>query len=110
VIEHLVLEDEKASIDPDAAVINRVDICHQIAIALLQGNRVVAEVGAHAKKAGTLSVLAEMLQLLGKVQIRQTIAIIGEEHLLPFHVFLDGFQALSDIGVDPGIGKVMRQS
>src|SRR5277367_5192255 len=65
----------------------------------------IAEVRSDTEKAGDFPLLAKMFNLLRKWQVGKTIAVVGKELIVLFEVFLDCFQALSDIGMDSRIRK-----
>src|SRR5437667_12231748 len=81
VIEDPLLKDEKASVDPHRAVVNRVDPRHQAAIPLFYRNHVVAKIGPDTEKAGNFVLLAEVLQLLRKLKVAKAITVVGQEVL-----------------------------
>jgi hypothetical protein len=64
---------------------------------------VIAEVWADTGEAGYFAVLVKVIQLIGKRQIGKTVGVVGEEDFLAGNVFLNGFEALADIGIDSGI-------
>ena len=97
VVENLLLENEVAAVDSDAAVIDGMNSVDQIAVALLYGDRVVAQIGTDAEKAGKLVLLVEVLNLFGQVQVRKTVAIVRQELVFPLDVLLHGFQAHADV-------------
>jgi hypothetical protein len=58
---------------------------------------------ADTKKDGNFSVPMKVFELLRERQVSEVIAIVGKEFFLPFKIFLDCFQALADVGMDPGV-------
>src|SRR5579859_6642480 len=105
VIENFLFEDEEAAIDAHAAVVYGMDRGDQVVGAVLHGDEMVAEVGAHAEKARDLVLFAEMVQLLGQRQVRGAVAVIGEEFFFALVVLFVGFEALADVGVNAGVGE-----
>lgn len=105
VIEDLLLEDEKASVNPHRRVTDRLDSRNKVASSLCQGNHVVAQIGADAEKTRDLVLLVEVVQLLRKMQIGQTIAVICQKFLVAVEMFLNGSQALANVRVDSRVGE-----
>ena len=85
------------------AVINGVNSGNKIAIALLQRNQVIAEVGPDAEKAGDLVLFVKVVKLLGKRHVGQAIAVVRQEFLFPFQILLNRLQPLPNIGIDSGV-------
>lgn len=65
----------------------------------------VAESGLDTNEATNLVVLLELLELLGERKVGESVAVIGQEYILPLEVLLHCFQALADVGVDARIYK-----
>jgi len=88
VIENLLLENEKASVDPNRAIVNGMDPRDEAAVALLQGHQMIAEVRSDTEEAGNFVMLVEMFQLVRKLEVGQTITVIGEEFFFSLEVLL----------------------
>ena len=103
IIKDFLLKNEKPSIDPQVAVIQGVNSGNKIAIALLQRDHVVAEVGPDAEEARNLILFVKVVKLFGKGHVGQAIAVVREEFFFPFKMLLNRLQALTNVGTDSGV-------
>src|SRR6266849_2936330 len=103
VLENLLFEGEKSSVDPYIPIINGMNLGDQATVSLVQRNQVIAEVRPNTEKAGDLAVLMKVVQLLGKGHGGKAVAIVRQKFLFPFQILLNRLQALADIGIDPRV-------
>src|SRR5262245_38011519 len=83
VLENPLIENEEPTVDSNAPIADGVNPRHETAVALVQRDDVVAEVGSDAEEARDLVVLAKVLKLQGQRKISQTVAVIRQKDLFP---------------------------
>src|SRR5215813_13037502 len=59
----------------------------------------------HSDKAGDVLAILERFDHTRKRYIREPIGVVGKEHLLPFKLPSDRFQALTNVRRKPGVHK-----
>src|SRR5579859_399382 len=103
VAKNVLFENEKPAVNSYIAVANGVNVGNQAAIAFFNRDEVITEVRPDTKKAGNLALVVKMVQLLRKGQVGQPVAIVRQELVFSVQVFLNRFQALTNIGVNSRI-------
>ena len=103
VVEDLLSEYEKASIDPNIGFPHALDAFYRIARLKLYNMEALR--GLRAQEAGNLPALGNAVDQFGKRAIGQAIRVIGEEHVLALEIFLDRLQTLADVRREPRIDE-----
>ena len=75
VFEDVILKDKEACVDADARLSKLLDIRDE-AIIVSRGD-MVAQVWLNAQKCSNLVMLSSIVQIAGKIEIRQAIGVIG---------------------------------
>src|SRR5581483_2458312 len=103
VVEYFSTENEVTSVDPD---IGAVHIFNGLDDASgTQRNEVAAEVRADTEKARKFLLAFEAIDLLRQLQVRQAIAVIGEERLFAFEIFPNRQEPLADVGINARVSE-----
>ncbi len=105
VIENLGFEDEKATVNANAAIVDGADSGHEIAVTLLNGDHVIAERRPNGEETCDLVVFVKMVELFRKIEVRKAIAVIREEFFLTIKILFDSLQSLANVAFDAGIGE-----
>src|SRR5579883_647210 len=101
VVENLPLEDEESPVDPD---IRAIDIADSVDRAVLNRGDDVERLGRlHRHETGYLVAATEVVEQSGKMQIGQSVGIVGQEDVLAGQMLLNRFQTLADVGAEAGI-------
>src|SRR6185503_2438047 len=103
VIENLTLEGKKAAIDPEICAAHVTNVTDERVV--VQRNRMEALTRAHAEEAGDFVLPAELLDVLRQVEIREAIAVVGEEHLVVAEIASYRLEPLSDVRLQTGVGE-----
>ena len=102
-LEDLPLEGEEAAVDPNRRPLDILDGRHQpISIAR---DQVVAQVRLDAHEAGHRVLPAELLELMGKRQVAEPVAVVREEFGFVADDALDGLQPLADVRLQAGLDE-----
>src|SRR4051812_37943398 len=61
VVENLLLENEESTIDPNAAIVNRMNVRHQALSSVVHRNKVIAKIWTDAHETSNLVLSMEMI-------------------------------------------------
>src|SRR5438874_1982614 len=103
IVEDAFLENEEAAVDPDRAVVYGINSHDQIGFVLLKRNQMIAEVRPDTDETGNFILLMKMVELLRQRKVSEAVTIVGQKFVFSVQIFFDSLQALTDIGVNPGV-------